>query len=104
MAIQKSPINLFITAMGNAIDQNPQTNFYLATDSESDKQLLRNKFGNRIITSQQAAERNTTSGIQNAVVDLYALSKTHTIFGSYYSSFSEIAAQLGNNKLHILTI
>ena len=104
IAIQKSPINLFITAMENAIDQNPQTNFYLATDSESDKQLLKNKFGNRIITSQQAAERNTTSGIQNAVVDLYALSKTHTIFGSYYSSFSEIAAQLGNNKLHILTI
>ena len=104
IAIQKSPIHLFIEAMENAIELEEQTNFYLATDSESDKQLLIEKFGNRIITSPYPAERNTIEGMKNAVVDLYALSRTHTIFGSYYSSFSEIAAELGGCKLHILTL
>ena len=104
IAIRKSPIHLFTEAMEKAIEQEEQTNFYLATDSESDKQLLIEKFGNRIITSPYPAERNTIEGMKNAVVDLYALSRTHTILGSYYSSFSEIAAELGGCKLHTLTI
>ena len=104
IAIQKSPICLFIEAMEKAIEQEEQTNFYLATDSESDKKLLTEKFGHRIITSPYPAERNTIEGIKNAVVDLYALSRTHTILGSYYSSFSEIAAELGECKLQTLTL
>lgn len=104
IAIRKSPIHLFTEAMEKAIELEEQTNFYLATDSESDKQLLIEKFGNRIITSSYPAERNTIEGMKNAVVDLYALSKTHTILGSYYSSFSEIAAELGGCKLHTLTL
>lgn len=104
IAIRKSPIHLFTEAMEKAIEQEEQTNFYLATDSESDKQLLIEKFGNRIITSPYPAERNTIEGMKNAVVDLYALSRTQTILGSYYSSFSEIAAELGGCKLHTLTI
>ena len=104
IAIQKSPICLFIEAMEKAIEQEEKTNFYLATDSESDKKLLTEKFGNRIITSPYPAERNSIEGMKNAVVDLYALSRTHTILGSYYSSFSEIAAELGGCKLHTLTL
>lgn len=104
IAIQKSPIHLFIKAMEKAIKLENQTNFYLATDSESDKKLLIEKFGYRIITSPYPAERDTIEGMKNAVVDLYALSRTHTILGSYYSSFSEIAAELGKCKLHTLTL
>lgn len=104
IAIQKSPIELFIAEMEKEIEKEPLTNFYLATDSETEKAMLIKRFGARIITSKDAATRNTTEGIQDAVVDLYALSQTHKILGSFYSSFSEIAAQLGSCKLNILTL
>jgi hypothetical protein len=104
VAIRKSPIELFIVAMEKEIEKEPLTNFYLATDSETEKAILIKKFGSRIITSKGAATRNTTEGIQDAVVDLYALSRTHKILGSFYSSFSEIAAQLGSCELQILTL
>ncbi len=104
IAIRKSPIELFIDAMEKEIEANPQTNFYLATDSETEKKVLIKRFGSRIITPEYPANRNTVEGIQNAVIDLYALSKSKRILGSFYSSFSEIAAQLGKCELSILTI
>ena len=103
IAIQKSPIELFIAEMEQEIEKEPLTNFFLATDSEKEKAILTKRFGNRIITSKDAANRNTTEGIQQAVVDLYALSRTNKILGSFYSSFSEIAAQIGSCGLNILT-
>lgn len=104
IAYKKSPIKLFVDAMEQAIQKNPDCNFYLATDSETDKYFLNKRFGNRIICLQQAADRNSILGMENAVIDLYALARTQTIFGSFYSSYSEIAAQLGQGNLHILTI
>ena len=104
IAIRKSPIELFIAEMEKEIEKEPLTNFYLATDSETEKAVLTRRFGSRIITSQNAASRNTADGIRDAVVDLYALSRTHKILGSFYSSFSEIAAQLGACKLKTLTL
>lgn len=104
IAIRKSPIELFIAEMEKEIEKKPLTKFYLATESEVEKATLIKRFGSRIITSKDAATRNTTEGIQNAIVDLYALSKTHKILGSFYSSFSEIAAQLGSCHLQILTL
>jgi len=104
IAIRKSPLELFIVGMEKEIEKEPLTNFYLATDSETEKTMLIKRFGSRIITSPNAATRNTAEGIQEAVVDLYALSRTHKILGSFYSSFSEIAAQLGSCRLQILTV
>jgi hypothetical protein len=77
---------------------------FILEDPVTEKAILIKKFGSRIITSKGAATRNTTEGIQDAVVDLYALSRTHKILGSFYSSFSEIAAQLGSCELQILTL
>lgn len=104
IAIEKSPLALFVQMMERKIDEDKQTNFFVASDSETDKNLLIKRFGERIITSCQPAERNTVAGMQQAVVDIYALSKTHTILGSFYSSFSEIAAQLGHCKLQMMTL
>ena len=39
--------------------------------------------------------RNTYEGMRFAVVDLYCLSKTSYIIGSYFSSYSHIASVLG---------
>ena len=39
--------------------------------------------------------------MQAAVVDLFVLSKTRRLIGSYWSSFTDTAAELGNLPLTI---
>ena len=40
--------------------------------------------------------RDSLDGMKMAVAELFALSRTSKIIGSYYSSYSQIAAELGN--------
>lgn len=40
--------------------------------------------------------RNSKEGIECALLDLMALSRCEKIYGSYYSSFSEVAAKWGD--------
>lgn len=96
ISISESPTELFIEAMEKEIDCCPQTRFYLATDSEEDKKWLKDRFADRVITSGNKASRNTRSGIEEAVTEMFLLSGTKKIIGASRSSFSEIAAQLTN--------
>lgn len=95
MSIQHSPDTLFIKAMDDAIRSNPNVKFYLATDCEETKAKFRKLYGDRLIFNRSEADRGSTSGIIDAVTELYILSKAESIIGSYYSSFSETAAKLG---------
>ena len=101
-SIKHSPLSLFIDAMTQEIDQNKDTNFYLASDSLQVKHRLLDQFGDRIITQLTATNRNSEEGMQDAVVDLYALSKTRKIYGSYWSSYSRVAANISNAELIVL--
>jgi hypothetical protein len=44
--------------------------------------------------------RNLQKGIQDAVVDMYCLAGCQKIIGSYFSSFSEVAAQINGIELN----
>lgn len=98
-SIQFSPTELFIKYMELELSRNPITMFYLASDSNLVKEELISKFPDRIITSFDNSGRNSTEGIQEGLIDLYSLSKTRKILGSYYSSFSETAAHIGGIEL-----
>ena len=56
-------------------------------------------FEGKIIVYKKEMNRDTPNGIRDAVVDLYCLSKTKYIYGSYWSSFSDIAARIGEIRL-----
>lgn len=101
-SIQQSPTELFIRHMEQALVQNPDTSFYLATDSEKEKELLIAHFGERIQTSPYPASRNTKEGVQEGLVELYTLSRTKQIFGSSNSSYTDAAAIIGNIGIHIV--
>ena len=95
-AIAQSPTSLFIEAMRTRLAKEPRSRFYLATDDEGTKADLLDHFGNKVVTSQRPAVRTSAEGIQDALVDLYCLSRTSQLFGSFFSSFSRTAAELGN--------
>jgi hypothetical protein len=96
LSIEKSPTEAFVQAMTDELNKHPNTQFYLATDCQKTEQHIISNFGNRIITWPKARSRSTPQGIRDAVVDLYALSKTSKILGSYWSSFSTTAAKIGS--------
>ncbi len=102
-AIAQSPTSLFIERMKGEIEKNQDVKFYLATDSEEDKQKIMLQFGERIITNPQKADRNSVEGMESALIEMYLLSKTDFIVGSFQSTFSEMAALLGNITCEYIT-
>jgi ribosome biogenesis protein Nip4 len=102
MSIQHNSINDFCDAMDREIAFNPDTKFYLATDDAEVKTALLTTFGNKIIYHEGILSRTNVQGMQNAVIDLWCLSNTKKILGSFFSSYSEIASEMGNIKLEIL--
>lgn len=77
------------------------TNFFLATDNQITQELLIKRYPEKIISRCHTfdASKLRQTGVKDAVVDLYLLSKTRKIIGSYYSSFSTYASHLGNIPL-----
>lgn len=94
-AIRYSPTHAFIAAIRDRIAVEPHADFFLTTDCLETEEEIRAQFGERIITRPHDTTRASTRGMRDAVVDMFLLSRTRHIFGSYYSTFSETAASLG---------
>ena len=95
LSIQESPTELFVEKMQAIIAEEPEANFYLASDSEEDKRFLKEHFPGKVLTHDKPVDRSSLEGMQEALVELYTLAKTRTIMGSSMSSFSKTAAQVG---------
>ena len=101
-SIQQSPLELFFEKVDEELDKDNHTMIYLATDSEEVKLQMGKRYGNRIISSSTPADRNSVAGIQDGLIDMYTLARTRKIYGSFQSSFSEMASQIGGIPLEIL--
>ncbi|MFT3748752.1 MAG: hypothetical protein QM768_10565 [Agriterribacter sp.] len=101
-AIQNNSVEDFKKRIDKALTENTKMKFYLATDDIIVKQELLKTYEGHIITNNAVLNRNSSEGLINAVIDLWCLSRTNHIIGSFYSSYSEIAAEIGGIKLEIL--
>ncbi len=101
-AIGKSSTEAFIDSMEREISQNPDTMFYLATDDTGEETRIRKAFPDRVLSNQKRClRRDNKEGIQDALLDLYCLASTRKIIGSYFSSFTDIAADMHGIPLMI---
>lgn len=98
-SIEGSPTESFLQAMRSR----PETIFVVATDDKELRETLLQEFGTRCIFPATTLSRRTEEGMISGVADFFALSKCSRIWGSYASSFSEIAARYGSTELKILT-
>ena len=94
-AMRYSPTSAFIAAMRHVVDAEPATTFFLATDSRETEREIVEVFGPRVITRERELKRDCREGMLDAMIDMYLLSRTRRVLGSYYSTFSETAASLG---------
>lgn len=101
-SILQSPTELFVDAIDKEVEQNDDTVIFLATDSEAIKDEMRSRYGRRLLTAGDEADRNSITGIKGGVVDMYTLARTNRIYGSFQSSFSELASQIGGIEVHVL--
>jgi hypothetical protein len=102
MSIANSPLELFTGRMKELLAADETTRFFLATDDVNVELELKLIFGDRIISPPKDLSRQTVAGIQAAVVDLFVLAGTGRILGSYWSSFSEVAAWVGDIPLEVI--
>ncbi len=101
-AREYSITELFVAQMSKKIEQYPSVKFFLATDDKNEVTTLKDFFGNRIFHFTKRLKRNEPEHIVQALVDLMVLSNASEIFGSYFSSFSEVAASIGRIKLNVI--
>lgn len=101
-SINSSPLDLFEEKICDVLTQKPDSAFYLASDDEDTIRILKEKFGDKIIVRDKEISRETCTGMQEALKDMLVLGKCKKIFGSYFSSFSEMASWIGGIELEIL--
>lgn len=103
---EMSPISLFLNRMEKELAHSPNTLFYLSTDSDESRKMLLKHFGSKKIIFQPNIElsRDSRAGIKDAYVDMLCLSRTRMIYGSYWSSFSAVAAAVGRVNKETLKI
>jgi hypothetical protein len=98
--VKLTPIEYYVDAITKEISENNDANFFIATDDIDVENMLVDKFGDRIITyKKNNYDRVSKEYTKTGIVDLLALSRCKTIYGSVRSSFSTTASYIGNNKL-----
>ena len=102
-SINCSPTEKFIDLMREELEKDSTTRFFVATDSAEEEEILTEKFSDKIITYKKTSlNRESIQGIQDALIDMYLLANTNKIIGSFTSSFSEVAAEIGKIPLIIV--
>lgn len=101
-SIAGSPMQLFFERIDAALDETADLTIYLATDSEEVKREVTERYGaGRVFTPACAADRSSTAGIRDGLADMFTLARTAHIYGSAGSTFSTMAARLGNTPITI---
>ncbi len=98
-----SPTPLFVKHMRKLLETGQCSGFFLATDSPEEESFLREVFPGLVVSHPKGSyDRDDSTAIKDALIDLYGLSRCRLILGSYWSSFSETAAAIGGSELLIV--
>ncbi len=98
----------FFKKIKEILKENPKARFLLCTDSEETEKGYIKEFGKKIIvfqkTNKNNRDRTNRAETQEGLIDLFLLSKTKHILGTFYSTFTEMAWWLGgcNSKVEIM--
>lgn len=103
ICIENSPLELFVDKMKLEAEQNDGVKFYVASDDEPTIKQLVKMFGGRVLyMKEKDFSRESVRGIVDAYAELLCLSRSRKIIGSFYSSYSRMAAMLSGIPLEIM--
>jgi hypothetical protein len=101
-SIDESPLHLFVERMRQDLSYDSDIHYFLATDDPSVEAELLVLFPLRVLCLKKEFRRDSKDGIIGAMVDLYCLAATSKIYGSFWSSFSSVAARIGDIPLIVI--
>lgn len=103
-AIANSPLSLFMDKMRNEVEKSRETTFFVATDDETVKKELREGFADvkLIFNESGIIDRNSKEGLEDAFIEMLALSRCRKILGSFNSTFSLIPSYIGDIPLEVV--
>ncbi len=97
IAIRDSGLELFLAEMEVRLQKNMNTRFFVASDSAEVKDTISKTFGENVLTANyQDGDRDSKSGMLEAVVDLFTLAATKELMGNSWSTFSIAASEIGS--------
>ncbi len=100
----ESPIELFIKRMQEMIEADPEINFFIATTSNDERERLATIFHNRVFVPNRGTVPYSLKGVIQSMGELLALSHTERILSSPGSTYSRVAAEMGQIPLETLSI
>ena len=77
---------------------NPKSKFFIATDNEQTKDLFLNKYDNAIALDSRGYSRTNVEHTQDAMSDMYLLSRCQSVVSCKQSSFGKVASLIGGNS------
>ena len=100
-AIANSPLALFAGRMKKELEADKETSFFVATDDKEVRRELKELLPDAklIFPQSDVIDRDSKEGIEEAFVEMIALSKCRKILGSYNSTFSLLPSYIGNIPL-----
>ena len=100
-AIANSPLALFAGRMKKELEADQETSFFVATDDKEVRRELKELLPDAklIFPQSDVIDRDSKEGIEEAFVEMIALSKCRKILGSYNSTFSLLPSYIGNIPL-----
>lgn len=102
-SIQNSILDVFFDKIDYCISKNENLKIYLATDDMVTQQEMIARYGERILFFKgKEFRRSEKQGVIDACVELLCLSRTSCIYGSFLSSYSKMAADLGRIPLYVI--
>jgi hypothetical protein len=101
-AAERSPLEAFLTRMRQEVEKDPAVRFFLATDSGATEHAVKERFPGRVVALPKVFARNKAAGVRAALADLLVLSRCRSILGSHWSSFTNMAAELGGVQVEIV--
>lgn len=101
-SINNSPLEAFQKIAARLVRKQPDIRIFLATDDEETKHSFQKDFPDNVFFNPHKAVRNSREGIIDAAAELYIMSECPEIYGSYWSSYSEVAALIGGRKLKVV--
>jgi hypothetical protein len=103
-AVERSPLESFFKRMQQRVEEHPETRFFLATDDPTTELRVNERFPGRVTARPKVFARDRAEGVRDALIDLLILARCPLILGSYWSSFTEVAAELGGARLEIVGV
>lgn len=101
-SITNSPLSLFIKTIDEMGKNGEADHIFLSTDSKQVEAYLKQRYRDFVITRPESTQKSRVRHMQDAVTDIWCLSHTYKILGSYHSYHSEVAAELGGTPLQIV--